>query len=214
MEEGSGSKGKASLRSESAEKSLAPEFEEFEMEMHAFMAQMLELMQKLYVKVDNVATRLLFVENKMRDMKKEMRLIKEGKEEWEEEEESEEESEEENEEEKGVEEQGEKEVVQEKREEKQEKEGADQEKDESDKGDSFETEFYHPPTKLQTTGSKYKLRQRGPTKFSNTAEKTLELTLSPSPSPSPSTSIHVSSPRVSLPHTSPPPPTTLPPSIH
>ena len=38
MEKGSGSKGKASLGSESAEKSLASEFKGFKIEMHAFMA--------------------------------------------------------------------------------------------------------------------------------------------------------------------------------
>ena len=95
-EEESASKEKAPSRSGSAKKSLAPKFEVFE--MRDFMAQMLDSMQKLHAKVDNVAARLLFVKKKMREMKKEMNLLRRGKEEWEEEEEEEEE---ENSEEKG-----------------------------------------------------------------------------------------------------------------
>ena len=59
------------------------------------MDQMLDSMQKLHAKVNNVATRLLFVEKKMREMKKEMNLLRRGKEEWEEEEEEEDEEDEE-----------------------------------------------------------------------------------------------------------------------
>ena len=48
------------------------------------MPQMFNSMQKLHTKVDNVTIRLLYVERKMREMKKEMRLIKSGKEKWDE----------------------------------------------------------------------------------------------------------------------------------
>ena len=37
----------------------------FEVEMHVFMTQMSESMQKLYTQVDNMATRLLFVKIKL-----------------------------------------------------------------------------------------------------------------------------------------------------
>ncbi|GFZ14476.1 hypothetical protein Acr_24g0006660 [Actinidia rufa] len=141
----------------------------------------------------------------MQKMKKEMNLMRRGKEEWEEEDEEDEkekDEEEEKSEEKGREK--DKEGEQEKEEvEKQEKEGVDREEDEIDKEDSSETESNHSPIKLQTTESKYMLRQRAMTKFTNIVETTLELTPSPSSS-QPSTPIHVSSPQAPLPRTSPP----------
>ena len=54
-EEESTSKGKEPLESKSAKKSLGLDFKGFKMEMRIFMAQMSDSMQKLHVKVNNVA---------------------------------------------------------------------------------------------------------------------------------------------------------------
>ena len=50
------------------------------MAMCEFMAQIQDSMQKLIAKVDNVATRLLFVGEKMHEMKKDMNLMRKEKE--------------------------------------------------------------------------------------------------------------------------------------
>ena len=65
-EEESRSKGKEPLGSE------MPEVEGFKTDVRVFIIQMLDSMQKLHVKVKNAAIRLLFVEKRMREMKKEM----------------------------------------------------------------------------------------------------------------------------------------------
>ena len=64
-EKESASKEKAPFRSGSAKRSLAIELEGSEINLNSFMAQMLDSMPKLHVKVDNMATRQLFVEKKM-----------------------------------------------------------------------------------------------------------------------------------------------------
>ena len=72
------SKENAPFRSGSAKKTVVLEVEGFEMAMRGFMAQMQDSMQNFHVKVDNVATQILFVEKKMREMKNEMRQLKMG----------------------------------------------------------------------------------------------------------------------------------------
>ena len=62
-EEKSASKENAPSRSGSAKRLFSPEFKGSRMDLNDFMAQMLDSMQKLHVKVDNVG--LLFVEKKM-----------------------------------------------------------------------------------------------------------------------------------------------------
>ena len=70
--EESTSKEKAPSGSVSSMKSLAPEFEGTE----SILDQMMELLQNLNKKVDNVATRLLLVERKVQELKKEMNLMR------------------------------------------------------------------------------------------------------------------------------------------
>ena len=89
-------------RPQSAKKTLFPELEGTEIEISGFMVQVLNLLRKLNDKVDNVATRLLFVERKLRKLKKEVKAGKgtmEEEEDDEEDDEEDEEKEEENEEE-------------------------------------------------------------------------------------------------------------------
>ena len=67
------------------------EFEGTEIEMSSFMAIVLELLEKLNEKANNVATRLLFLGWKVKKLKKEVKLLRldEGKMEEEEEEDTE-----------------------------------------------------------------------------------------------------------------------------
>ena len=152
-EEDSASKEKAPSGSGSAKKSLF--HERTEIDLNIFMAQMLDSMQKLHTKVDNVVTRLLFIEKKMREMKKEMSLLRKGKEDWKTEEKEEDEDEEnegdrgENENEKEKESEKEKEEAEKKG---QEEEGVDQGDDDSDEDDFFKTESDTTPALLRTTG--------------------------------------------------------------
>ncbi|GFS38377.1 hypothetical protein Acr_00g0057120 [Actinidia rufa] len=149
-------------------------------------------------KVNNVATRLLFVDRKVRESKKEMRLMKMGKEEWKKEEE-----EKEKEEGKEAEKEEDEQEEEEKKGDQERGEGADQEEDESDEVDSSDKKS-DVPLLTRKVGHEYSLRKRGATKFSNTMDTPLILTPSPPPSPQPTTPIHVSSPRVSPSRTSPP----------
>ncbi|GFZ18451.1 hypothetical protein Acr_27g0001900 [Actinidia rufa] len=68
------------------------------MKMSGFMVQVMELLLKLNEKADNVATRLLFLERKVRELKKKVQLLSMGKRTKEEDEESEEEEKEDEEE--------------------------------------------------------------------------------------------------------------------
>ena len=73
------SKEKTPSESRNAKKSLIHEFEGSEAKMSGFMVQVLELLQKLNEKVDNAATRLLLLEKKVRELKKEVKLLRMGK---------------------------------------------------------------------------------------------------------------------------------------
>lgn len=73
------SKEKAPSESKSAKKSSVHKFEGSEGELSGFMVQVLELSQKLNKKVDNAAIRLLLLEKKVRELKKEVHLLKLGK---------------------------------------------------------------------------------------------------------------------------------------
>ncbi|GFS43588.1 hypothetical protein Acr_00g0085930 [Actinidia rufa] len=77
---------------------------------------------------------------------------------------------------------------------------SDQEKEKSDDDDSSETESEASPAPIHRTSQ----RINRLSKFSNTEDTTLELSLSPSPSPK-STPVHMSSPKSTPPHTTPPP---------
>ena len=59
--------------SKSAKKTLFHELEGIEAEISGFMAQVLDLLRKLNEKVDNMSTRLLLLERKMRELTKEVR---------------------------------------------------------------------------------------------------------------------------------------------
>ena len=59
--------------------------------MSGFIAQVLELLQKLNEKINNEITRLLLLEKKVRELKKEMHLMRMGNKDMVEEEEEEEE---------------------------------------------------------------------------------------------------------------------------
>ena len=124
------------------------------------MAQIFESMNKMHTKIDKMATRLLFVERKL----KELTRVRTGKVlEIESEEEEEKEGEEEEEEEKD-----------------------NQKKEKGEEEDSSEIESEGSPLVPRKTGHKYALRIREMrSKFKNTMEMALEL--SPSPTPSPST---------------------------
>ena len=76
------SKEKTPSESRNAKKSLIHEFEGSEAKMSGFMVQVLELLQKLNEKVDNAATRLLLLEKKVRELKKEVKLLRMEKKRW------------------------------------------------------------------------------------------------------------------------------------
>ena len=79
MGEKSASKEKGPSGSRSIKKTLTHEFEGTEMDMNGFMVQMLELFQKLNEKADNTTTRLLLLEKKVRELNKEVHLLRMGK---------------------------------------------------------------------------------------------------------------------------------------
>ncbi|XP_057473219.1 rho GTPase-activating protein 5-like [Actinidia eriantha] len=118
-------------------------------------------------KVDNMTTKLMFVERKMRKLTKEVRSGKRTKEEEEDEKEEDEKSEED--EEQAGKRDGE--GNEKKKEDKQNQrgDGVDQEEDESDEEDSSKMESHTSPALLRTIGYKYTLRQREAKKFSNTS---------------------------------------------
>ena len=62
----------SSSRQSSTKKSLTREFKGVEMEIGCLMVQVMELLQKLDEKADNAATRLLLLERKVRELKKEV----------------------------------------------------------------------------------------------------------------------------------------------
>ena len=70
--EKSASKEKAPSGSRSTKKSLTHKFGGSKMEMGDFMVQVIELLQKLNEKADNAATRLLVLEKKAIELKKEV----------------------------------------------------------------------------------------------------------------------------------------------
>ena len=81
--EGSTSKEKtpfgSSFRQKSAKKTSIHECEGNEMEMGVFMAKVIELLEKLNKKANIAATKLLFLEQKVRELKKEVKLLRMGK---------------------------------------------------------------------------------------------------------------------------------------
>ncbi|PSS08027.1 Cell death activator CIDE-3 like [Actinidia chinensis var. chinensis] len=158
--------------------------------------RVVESMQILHNKVDNVAFRLLFVKKKLRALTKEVRKGKVPMEENESEEEEEEENQEE---------EAEKEMKEAEKDEKQGKgvERDNKDKEQGDKEDTSEIESDASPTPICKPSCKYVLIHNRHSKFTNTAETALEL----SPSPSPSTPVHISLPKSTPPHTSPPPST-------
>ena len=79
----------------SVKKTLIQEFEGNESEMGGFMTQVIELLEKLNQKMDNAATRILFLGKNVRELKKEVKLLRLGKERMEEEEKEDEDEEEE-----------------------------------------------------------------------------------------------------------------------
>ncbi|XP_057481982.1 uncharacterized protein LOC130768893 [Actinidia eriantha] len=186
VEEGSISKGKEPVGRK------VPKVEGFEIKMQGFMVQMIESMQTLHTKVDNVAFRLLFVKKKLRILTKEVRKGKVPMEESESEKEEEKENQEE-----------------EAEKEKEEKvkneggEGIDQEKEKNNDKDFSETDTS--PTLIRKTSQRYTLRHSRPSKFKNTVEMTLKLSPSPFSTPLPITPVHDSSLKFTLPRTTPPP---------
>ncbi|XP_057481984.1 uncharacterized protein LOC130768894 [Actinidia eriantha] len=149
--------------------------------MGIFMAQVMELLEKLNKKADIAATRLLFLKQKVRELKKEIKLLKLGKGKMEEEQEEEEEVEDE-----VREEEEERTEVNKEESREGEKEGekeAEQEKDgEEDDSSAIESDVPS-PISGQKLGQKYGLRQREGKKFSNTMDTPLVLTPSPPASP-------------------------------
>ena len=69
-------KKKAPSRSKSAKKSLIHIFEESKGRLSGFMVQVLDLLHKLNEKVDNSITRLFLLEKKVRELKKEVHLLR------------------------------------------------------------------------------------------------------------------------------------------
>ncbi|PSS30297.1 BRI1 kinase inhibitor [Actinidia chinensis var. chinensis] len=202
MDTGSSSKGKKPLESEGGKKSLEPEFGGFEMEVRVFMAQMLELMQTmlestkpLHTKVDNEAFQLVFMERKLSELNKEVwkgkiPMEKDDSEEQEEKNEDEEQNKEAGNDKEEAEHKG--------------GEGSDQEEEKNDDDDSSETESEASPAPICRTSQ----RINQLSKFSNTEDTAIELSLSPYLSPK-STPVHMSSPKFTPPRTTPPPSTSL-----
>ena len=161
-EKKSASKEKAPSGSRSAKRSLTPELEGSGINFSGIISQILDSMQLLHTKVDNMAFCLLFVEKNLRNLTKEVRKGKIPMEE--DDSEKEEEEDEDNQEEEGEKEaeQTEKEAEQE---EKKEEKG-NQEKNDSDSSDLggdedlSETEFDESPTLIRKSGHEYALRQK------------------------------------------------------
>ena len=163
-------------RSGNARKTLVHVLEGIETNLSGFMAQVLELLQKLNEKVDNNTTRLFFLEKMVRELKKEMHLMRMGNKDMAKEEEDKENAKEDEEEkgEKGIGEEGDKEKD-------QGVDGTEQEKEDSSEMESDNFAL------LRTTGYKYALYQREAKKFSNTIETALVWTPFPPPSQQPTT---------------------------
>ena len=145
---------------------MIQEFEGNESEMGDFLAQVIELLEKLNKKVDNAATRILFLERKVRELKKEVRLLRLGKGKMEEEEEEDDE----------VRKEKEKEIEEGEKEE--ENEAEQENNSEKDESSTTESNALSPIFDYRT-GHKYALRQRESKKFSNTMDTPLVLTPTP-----------------------------------